>query len=175
MSKGDEIDKAAIEFAAAILIEAEAIGKKYGRDQVSVAKEIALAVKRALPKPASTGLQNRQHGRIMPYLVRVQLIAPNDEGVIADSDPELPIDDPGTETVLGLAAVADLAGYMATEFHRTLGESVSWPSGAEIERRIKTVRVILSRGHGRARWRIKYGVNGQEFTAFILVVRKPNL
>ena len=166
---GKEIDRVALDLAATIMSAADTIAKAEGRDVFAVAKEIALVTKRILPKP---DLVARRNAKAADYLVRVQLIAPQNEGVIADSDPDLPLDDAGTETAVGLAGVAELAHGMTTTYHDSLGEAVDWPGRAEIDRRMKTVRVIMSRGKGRARWRIPYKVNGLEHTAFVLVVRK---
>lgn len=168
---GREIDRVATELAATIVSEAQAIATEHHRDAFDVAKQIALTTRRILPKPDL--LASYRHAKTADYLTRVQIIAPHNEGVLADSDPELlDLDQVGTEVVAGLYGVAGLACVLVTAYHASLGEAVDWPGRAEIERRMKTIRVILSRGGGRGRWRIPYRVNGLEYTAFVLVVRK---
>lgn len=73
---------------------------------------------------------------------------------MADSDPELTADQPGTQIIAGLPDVAIELGALASAFHGT--PMLRGLSQQELERRLKGLRPTISRRKGNATWRVPY-------------------
>lgn len=108
--------------------------------------------------------------RATAYRVRLTLFK---NGVLeADSDPELPANTAGTETIRGLLEVGKWAREIAYGFHYGEGPGpITGFDDDDIQKSIKSLRPSLSRNDGTHNWRIKYDVDDQsEWMANILVV-----
>ena len=95
-------------------------------------------------------------GRNVRWRARVRLYSATDDfkEPVADSDPELPSDNPGTEILPGLAAVADYLAQLAALYHNTplcVGLDT-----ATLDHRLKSLRPTISRRGGNAAWRVPY-------------------
>lgn len=73
---------------------------------------------------------------------------------MADSDPELPADQPGTMIITGLPEVAVELGLLAGAFHGT--PLLRGLSQQELDRKLRGLRPTLSRRKGNAVWRVPY-------------------
>ena len=87
----------------------------------------------------------------------------------ADSDPELAPDQISATTLAGLNSVAAWLAVVADQFH-----GPAMPVGldtATLARKLKSLRVDLSRRGGNAVWRVPYTVNGARWLARVNVER----
>lgn len=108
----------------------------------------------------SATLAQLQHdGRTQRWRVRVRLYRDGTEEPMADTDPELGPEKPGTEIIAGLPAVAAFVSEIAQAFHgMTLaGEELSEHT---LYNKLNSLRPTLSRRGGNAVWRLQYQVTG---------------
>jgi len=121
-------------------------------------------------RPVSAQLEKDK--RASYWRVRLKLFKSSDGGLEADSDPELPLEEPGATVVRGLPGVAEWAGELVEAFHGGRGETAKWLDNATTQKRLKSLRPTLSRKHGKAVWRVDYEVNGEAWRALIDIVRE---
>lgn len=108
-------------------------------------------------------------GRAQAYRVRLTLY--RDRMLYADTDPELPANQPGTEVVRGLISVSDWAREIMEAYHNVDSMAFDILPYAKVEKSIKSLRPSLSRNGGIHNWRMSYtDPDGQEWLANILVV-----
>lgn len=158
---------------ATIVAECTAIAARSGQDAQALARDVVSGLRSVVGRASrwDAALADRRDGRETLYTARVQLIYGG--GIEADSHPELELNTPGDIAVAGLLNVPALARGMAEAFHASRNEDPpDWPDAADLERRMRSVRVALTRGGGQGRWRIPYTVSGVEWLAFVLVSRE---
>lgn len=157
--------------SATIMSECQSLAASTGQDPMILAQDVAAMVKKLVGRRTAetTAATDRRDGRSTVYEVRVQLI--DRESIMADSHPDIDLNEPGDMAVTGLLNVPVLAHRMALGYHATYspGATVVWPSDEELERRMRTVRVAITRGGGKGRWRIGYRVGDEDWMAFVLV------
>lgn len=108
-------------------------------------------------------------GRAATYRVRLTLF--KDGTLMADSDPELPMNTAGTEVIKGLAAVGAWARAVAEGYH---SQETTGLDDIAILKSIKSLRPSLSRNSGTHNWRMPYYINDQaQWLMNILVVTEP--
>ena len=109
--------------------------------------------------------------RANDWRLRLRLYESGAGEPVADSDPDLPPDQPGTIICRGLTAVADYLRDTATAFHTGAndhpGLTITGLDSATLARRIKGLRPTLSRRGGDAVFRVAYATPGHEWSARI--------
>lgn len=95
-------------------------------------------------------------GRAVKWRVRVQLQRGERPDVVADTDPGRRLDEPGTEIVHGLPAVAAMVAEICTAYH--VGKELRGLDETTLRHALKSVRPALSRRGGEAIWRPRYEV-----------------
>lgn len=95
-------------------------------------------------------------GRAVAWRVRVQLQRAERPDVVADTDPQLRLDEGGTEVVRGLPAVAAMVADICTAYH--VGKVVEGLDEATLRHALKSIRPTISRTGGEAIWRPRYTV-----------------
>lgn len=121
-------------------------------------------------KGRTPGVISDADNRAASWRVRVRLYGPGkpDEPE-ADSDDDLPGDQPGATVIDGLPNVAEHLMALAQGFHK------SAPVGLDIttlRHRLKSLRPTLSRRGGNARWRVPYTVAEGDWMATVGIQRE---
>ena len=108
-------------------------------------------------------------GRTSRWRARVRLYrSSNLSEPDADSDNDLPAEQPGTTICAGLPAVADNLAWVASAHH---GQPCIGLDPATLRHRLKSLRPTLSRNKGRAAWRVPYRTADGEWMARVDVLK----
>lgn len=146
---------------------AQRFAKEHGLATDTVYADIVTRLVENLPQ----SVKNASDKRAAAYRVRLTLFAQG--GLVADSDPELVVNAPGTEIIYGLQGVAQWARDIILGFHPD--EPIGGLEDDTLIKSIKSLRPSLSRNGGAHNWRLPYTVDGHEgYLANILVVTEPD-
>ncbi len=111
-------------------------------------------------------------GRASEWRIRVRLYTiARQYSPVADSDPELALDAPGSLVVRGLPGVAMTLMNMAESHHGAPCEGLD---ASTLGNKIRGLRPTLSRRGGNAVWRVPYHVNGAHWLARVDIQREES-
>lgn len=100
--------------------------------------------------------------RIRQWRIRLFIFNFKDEN-LADTDPTLEPNKPGSALISGLNNVIAYCAHTCAAFHKCEYASISHCFTS----RYPTLRVMLSNGSGSATWRVPYFIGDERFTARI--------
>lgn len=93
------------------------------------------------------------------------------DNLLADSDPERPLNSDGASLIAGLPAVASWARDLVAELHP--GRELDGMAEHVLANKIKSLRVALSTQHGSCVWRLRYTVQPERGGDGAPVTRSP--
>lgn len=162
----DDLATFAGQISGSLYAAADRFAKEFNVPGDKIYAEIVERLVANLPQ----SVQNASDKRATAYRVRLTLF--HDNELVADSDPELAMNAPGTEVIYGLQAVGVWAREIAYSFHYGDGPGpITGLDDEDIAKSIKSLRPSLSRNNGVHNWRMKYDIDDQsEWMANILVV-----
>lgn len=168
----NEYEKAVARIAKYVLGEsrrlATHLSEAVGAPESKVMADVLDAVQAGRPVAA----QLEGDKRAGYWRVRLRLFSNGSGALEADSDPELPTDQPGATVVRGLPGVAEWAGDLLAAFHASRQEQAAWLDNATVQKKLKSLRPTLSRTHGKATWRVDYQVDSAPWRALIEIERE---
>jgi hypothetical protein len=141
--------RVALDLMGQIRAQAVALAGQTGEPESKVLAELLDAINKHKPIAAKAEADKRT----VRWRIRLLLYAPSGE-LVADTDPELPPEAPGTIVVASLPGVAE-------ELHSTImrhygGHKLEGVTMPELLHRIRSLRPTLSRRGGAATWRVPF-------------------
>lgn len=141
--------RVALDLMAQVRAEAVKLAQQTGEPDSKVLAELLDALNQHKPISAKAEADKRT----VRWRIRLFLYAPNGQ-LVADTDPELPAESPGTIVVASLPGVAE-------EVHSTISrhygaQKLDGVDMTTLLHRIKSLRPTLSRRGGNATWRVPF-------------------
>lgn len=131
---------------------ADTIAKDFNLDNASALSLLGRGIADQFREPSASGIMD---GRTAKWRCRFRIYsAQKMDEPVADTDPELAADAPGTMVLAGLPNVATALAQIAVQFHER--QQLAGLSSDELERRLRGLRPTLSRRGGEAVWRVPY-------------------
>lgn len=130
---------------------AGAIASDFNLDYETAAKTLSFAVIRRFDNTRAGSVDSR----MALWRCRFRIYdSQHMDDPIADSDDEMPPDQPGSMVIAGLPNVAGEVTALATTFHKS-GQMVGLDTSS-LDRGLRGLRPTLSRNKGKATWRVWY-------------------
>lgn len=149
------IREAGARVLAAFRTEGEALADRLGLGVPEALEALRTQVRRNLATVSLNGAGT--DGRAVKWRIRVQLQRGDRPDVVADTDPDKPLDQAGSEVVSGLPAVAGAVADICAAYH--VGRELSGLEPETLRHSLKSLRPALSRQGGMAVWRPRYTVS----------------